>query len=75
VPPSPKAQENAGVPVQLAGVAVDWKLTGMPTLPVGGTVAVQLSEHPAEITMLPLFVQGTPPAVAVMDQLKVPAEE
>jgi len=69
VPPSPKVQAKAGEPEQLVGVAVDWKLTGKPTLPPAGTVAVQATMQASEIMMLPFLMQSMPSAVAVRVQL------
>jgi hypothetical protein len=55
-------------------VAVAWKETAVPVAPVVGTVAVQVSEQGGVTVMLPVLVQVTPWAVAVMLQLYVPAE-
>ena len=50
-------------PVQFVAVAVDWKATAVPAVPVEGTAAEQAREHTgaAEMVMLPLWVQGVAP--------------
>ena len=53
--PSPKVHAKAGVPLHVPLFAVAAKSTGVPTIPVEGTVALQARPHP--MTMEPVFAQ------------------
>ena len=62
----------------MIGLAVDWKFTGNPTLPVAGTVAVHVREHPPPpvvqvlgIWMLVIVMSSTHhPVPAVLESLE-----
>ena len=56
----------------MTGVAVAWKLTGLPAWPVAGTVAVQVRAQLWVTVMDPVLVHVVPPAVTVSTQVKVP---
>jgi hypothetical protein len=70
VPPSPKAQEKVGAPMQFDGVAVATKATASGAMPEDGMAdASQVSQHgDAETVMVPVQVQVLPSAVAIMVQ-------